>query len=324
MLKNGEVWLDTNGNPIHAHGGWILKVGDWFYWYGEDRRDNHYVACYRTCDFKKFEFRNYVLNSDSKIEPLYYQSPKLSAEKDICDGQYQHGGKRIFEDKLLVNIERPKVVYCEKTKKYVMWMHYENGFNYMDAACAVATCDTPDGDFVYHGHFRPFNNMSRDCTVFSSGEKVYFASAANDNADLVIYRMTEDCLGVEEQVKLLFKGQLREAPAFFEKDGDIFLLTSYCTGWEPNQGKFSRSKNGISGDWSMLSNFGDETTFESQPAFVFKTEKDGMSEYYYFGDRWGGNQKGYMASSYVVLKIKFRDDGSPYIDYSDIAQMPEI
>ena len=36
---NGTVWKDINGNPIHAHGGWILFHGGWYYWYGEDRRE---------------------------------------------------------------------------------------------------------------------------------------------------------------------------------------------------------------------------------------------------------------------------------------------
>ena len=28
VLKNGEKWLDTDGNIIHAHGGGIIKKGD--------------------------------------------------------------------------------------------------------------------------------------------------------------------------------------------------------------------------------------------------------------------------------------------------------
>jgi len=30
-------WLDTKGNLIQAHGGGILKRGDTYYWYGEDK-----------------------------------------------------------------------------------------------------------------------------------------------------------------------------------------------------------------------------------------------------------------------------------------------
>ena len=47
-LKNGQKWLDTDGNVIHAHGGHMLFHDGWYYWYGEDRRGGNYVACYRT------------------------------------------------------------------------------------------------------------------------------------------------------------------------------------------------------------------------------------------------------------------------------------
>lgn len=33
----GEVWLDTEGKPIDAHGGWIWRdpVSGIYHWYGE-------------------------------------------------------------------------------------------------------------------------------------------------------------------------------------------------------------------------------------------------------------------------------------------------
>jgi hypothetical protein len=36
-IRPGQVWLDTNGNRIQAHGGAILAAGDTFYWYGENK-----------------------------------------------------------------------------------------------------------------------------------------------------------------------------------------------------------------------------------------------------------------------------------------------
>lgn len=35
---NGEVWLDTDGNPINAHGGGILYHNGRYYWYGEYKK----------------------------------------------------------------------------------------------------------------------------------------------------------------------------------------------------------------------------------------------------------------------------------------------
>ena len=302
-FRNGEPWLDTYGNVIHAHGGHMLHHDGWWYWYGENRTENNYVSCYRTKDFKSFEFRGNIITTETPTEGYRVQTDLSLAGKN-ADGTIHK-----------VNLERPKVLWCERTKKFVLWCHYENGVDYHDARCAVASSDYPDHGFVYHGSFNPFGDMARDCTLFMDGEDAYFTAASRDNRDLHVWKLTKDFMSVSKLVNNLFQNESREAPAFFKKDGRYYLLTSYCTGWAPNQGKWS-SSDSIDGEWEINEKFGDETTFRSQPAFVL--EKDG--KFIYFADRWGGNGH-YNDSTYVVLEIKFREDGSPYIEYSDEAAL---
>lgn len=302
-FRNGEPWLDTDGNVIHAHGGHMLHHDGWWYWYGENRTENNYVSCYRTKDFKSFEFRGNIITTETPTEGYRVQTDLSLAGKN-ADGTIHK-----------VNLERPKVLWCERTKKFVLWCHYENGVDYHDARCAVASSDYPDHGFVYHGSFNPFGDMARDCTLFMDGEDAYFTAASRDNRDLHVWKLTKDFMSVSKLVNNLFQNESREAPAFFKKDGRYYLLTSYCTGWAPNQGKWS-SSDSIDGEWEINEKFGDETTFCSQPAFVL--EKDG--KFIYFADRWGGNGH-YNDSTYVVLEIKFREDGSPYIEYSDEAAL---
>lgn len=302
-FRNGEPWLDTDGNVIHAHGGHMLHHDGWWYWYGENRTENNYVSCYRTKDFKSFEFRGNIITTETPTEGYRVQTDLSLAGKN-ADGTIHK-----------VNLERPKVLWCERTKKFVLWCHYENGVDYHDARCAVASSDYPDHGFVYHGSFNPFGDMARDCTLFMDGGDAYFTAASRDNRDLHVWKLTKDFMSVSKLVNNLFQNESREAPAFFKKDGRYYLLTSYCTGWAPNQGKWS-SSDSIDGEWEINEKFGDETTFRSQPAFVL--EKDG--KFIYFADRWGGNGH-YNDSTYVVLEIKFREDGSPYIEYSDEAAL---
>ena len=302
-FRNGEPWLDTDGNVILAHGGHMLHHDGWWYWYGENRTENNYVSCYRTKDFKSFEFRGNIITTETPTEGYRVQTDLSLAGKN-ADGTIHK-----------VNLERPKVLWCERTKKFVLWCHYENGVDYHDARCAVASSDYPDHGFVYHGSFNPFGDMARDCTLFMDGEDAYFTAASRDNRDLHVWKLTKDFMSVSKLVNNLFQNESREAPAFFKKDGRYYLLTSYCTGWAPNQGKWS-SSDSIDGEWEINEKFGDETTFRSQPAFVL--EKDG--KFIYFADRWGGNGH-YNDSTYVVLEIKFREDGSPYIEYSDEAAL---
>lgn len=299
---NGEPWLDTDGNIIHAHGGYMLFHGGYYYWYGENRIGDNYVACYRSKDLKSFEFRQNIITTSTPVRPI-----RVKTNLPLT-GKNEDGS--LFK----VNLERPKVLYCDFTKKFVLWVHYENGLNYLDARCAVATSDYPDRDFVYHGSFNPFGSMARDCTLFLDDDgRAYFIAASRDNADLHVWRLTKDFLNTESLVNVLWQGEYREAPALFKKDGKYYMLSSYCTGWAPNQGKWS-SADVLDGEWEILEDFGDETTFRSQPAFVL--QKDG--KYIYFGDRWGGRGR-YNDSTYIVLEIKFRTDGSPYIEFDEKA-----
>jgi len=290
-MKNGTTIFDTDGNVIHAHGGWILKVEDIFYWYGENRTDNNYVSCYSSKDLENWTFRNNILTTNSKTEATRVRA-------DL---------KLISENGKKVNIERPKVLYCEKTKKYVMWAHYENGENYHCAAAAIASCDTPDGDFVYHGSFNPYGNMSRDCTVFTDNGKTYFASAARDNADMNVYLLQDDFMNVEKQIGSWWSNEYREAPAFVRREDKVYCFSSFCTGWAPNQGKYAFS-SGMENGFGRLTEFGDDTTYHSQPAFILKIEGSEETSYVYVGDRWDAQD--YHNSSYTWYPIRFKEDGS--------------
>lgn len=285
-LKNGTLWKDSDGNSIHAHGGWMLFYEGWYYWYGEDRRGRYYVSCYRSKDLMEWEFRRHILTMDSKME-CYRVRTKLQL-------QNEDGGK--------VNLERPKVLYNKKTKKFVLWAHFENGKDYSEAAAAVADCDSPDGDFTYHGHFNPYGFMSRDCTLFQEEDgTAYFISASRDNADLHVYRLSEDYMNVECLVHRLWQGEYREAPAVTKIGGTYYMLTSYCTSWNPNQCKYAAAPS-MEGRWSQLAEIGDETTYWSQPAFIL--QKGG--KVFYFGDRWGGDGEAYFTSSYVVYPLEIQ------------------
>lgn len=324
-LKNGQIWKDTEGNTLHAHGGHMLLAADgYYYWYGEDRTEGNYVSVYRSKDLVNWEFRRHCLTVASETEETRVRA-RMNLYFELSDEEYeaaQHQGgvnvTYIYNGKKVrkINVERPKVLYCEKTGKYVMWAHYENGRNYLDAAALVATCDTPDGDFVYHGAFNPYGEMSRDCTLFKDEDgTAYFISASRDNADLHIYTLQEDYLNVSRTVNNIYSGEFREAPAVYKKDGRYYMLSSWCTGWAPNQGKWSVADK-MDGEWSMLRDFGDELTYRSQPAFVL--QKDGRD--IYVGDRWEGDGDKYFTSTYIILDIKYDGNGCPYIDWNENAE----
>ena len=81
-------------------------------------------------------------------------------------------------------------------------MHKEGADNYGQARAAVAVADKIDGDYTYRGSFRPLDYMSRDCTAFVDDDgSAYFLSAANENADLHLYKLTDDYTAIGSLVQ---------------------------------------------------------------------------------------------------------------------------
>ncbi|MFI5832603.1 RICIN domain-containing protein [Micromonospora sp. NPDC051300] len=278
-VTNGTQFVDTSGAVVHAHGGGVLKVDNYYYWFGENRNpDNTFraVSVYRSTDLRTWEFRNNVLTQASASELQR------------------------------ANIERPKVVYNAGTGRFVMWMHNENGSDYNEARAAVASSATVDGAYTYHGSFRPLGqHMSRDITLYDDNGTAYMISAANENRDLNIYRLTADYLNVAGLVGNFWPGATREAPAMFKRGGTYFLLTSAATGWSPNQARYATAPS-VSGPWTGWTDVGNGTTFASQPAFVLPIQGTSTTSYLYLGDRWAGAWGGPVNDSqYVWLPITF-------------------
>ncbi len=126
-LIKGETFADDEGNHINAHGGMIMEKDGTYYWYGENRPDSTPgnrqlgVACYTSTDLRNWKNRGIVL-------------PTNETEGDLLE-------KGCI-------VERPKVVFCPATGKYVMWFHHElKGLGYGAAHAAVATADNPLGPF---------------------------------------------------------------------------------------------------------------------------------------------------------------------------------
>ncbi|MGW2547655.1 RICIN domain-containing protein [Kitasatospora sp. NPDC001574] len=280
-VTSGTQPTDTTGNPLHAHGGGMIKVGDYYYFFGAELTANNtfrYINVYRSQDLKTWVFRNHVLTQQS--------APELQS----------------------ANLERPKVIYNNATGKFVLWVHKEPGTNYNEARAAVAVSDTIDGNYTWQGSFRPLGHMSRDMTLFKDTDGTgYLISAAKDNADLQFYRLSPDYLTVEAMVGNPWPGQYREAPAMFKRNGVYFLLTSTTSFWDPNQQKYSTATS-ITGPWSPQLPLGDKIAYNSQTTYVQEVQGTAGTSYLYIGDRWAGvgpNPNTTNDSTYVWLPLQF-------------------
>lgn len=331
-IRSGEVWNDTDGRPVNAHGGGILVHGGTYYWYGEIKQGKTYlpevnkswggtrvdvtgVSCYSSLDLLSWKNLGNVLPAVN------------DPSSDL------HPGKVL---------ERPKVIHNAKTKKFVMWFHSDS-LDYAAAACGVAVSDAPEGPFQYLGSFRPNagrwpvnvtdadkkdpkaplvrdfekGQMARDMTVFVDDDgKGYLFTASEDNATMHISELTDDFLRTTGKYVRVFPGRLMEAPAVFKRSGKYYLIASGCTAWEPNAAR-SAVADSIWGPWKVLGNpcTGEKAdiTFQSQGTFVLEVAgKPGR--FIFMADRW--NKNDLPDSRYVWLPIAF-DGEKPVLRWMD-------
>jgi hypothetical protein len=289
-FHNGGYWQDASGARIEAHGGGLIRVEDTWYWFGEDKSGNSAgfkgVNCYASKDLVTWESRGAVVTRDT--------APELNASDRI--------------------IERPKVSYNASTKRYVMWLHWE-GRNYAEAKAGVLSSAKVDGPYMYHDAFQPLGNMSRDDTLFVDDDgTAYFISAANENADLMVYELSADYLTVKRLVIKLFAGQKREAPALFKDQGTYYLITSAATGWDANQARYATAQN-MNGPWSELRNLGNGTTYDTQPTYIIPVRGTKQTTYIYAGDRW--QDPDLASSKYIWLPLELSVGQLTLDNYAD-------
>lgn len=158
-FRPGALWLDESGTPINAHGGGILFHEGRYYWFGEHKIEGEAgnfaqvgVHCYSSTDLYRWK--------DEGIALKVSENPK----SDIAKGCI---------------LERPKVIYCQKTKQFVMWFHLEVGQDYSSARSGVAVAEHVTGPYRFveskriHAGFWPMNISGRFREPLHPEEKKY-------------------------------------------------------------------------------------------------------------------------------------------------------
>ena len=253
----GAAWSDQNGTLDQLHGVGMLKVGDTYYAYGEDKTNGGAftaVACYSSTDLVTWHRGPDALS--------------LQASGDLGPGRV---------------IERPKVLYNASTRQYVMWMHVDSS-NYADARAGVATSSTPCGPYTYLGSSRPLGQLSRDLNVFQDTDGTGYLLSEDRNHGLRIDELSPDYLSVVSSVAVLDD---YEAPAMVKVDGTYYLFGSHLTGWNTNDNEYTTATS-LAGPWSAWKDFAPAgtKTFDSQTSSIVPVTGRRGTTYVYVGDRW--------------------------------------
>ena len=103
-FRPGQIWLDTEGKRIQAHGGSVIYLDGTYYWYGENKEKTDGVSpiwmwgvrCYSSRDLYNWQDEGLIIppEPDNPDSPLY---------PSRCT-------------------DRPHIIYNRKTRKFVCWI----------------------------------------------------------------------------------------------------------------------------------------------------------------------------------------------------------
>jgi beta-xylosidase len=205
-FQPGRIWYDKDGNPINAHAGGFLFHEGKYYWFGQimipgKRGSDAWVgvSCYSSNDLYNWENKGVALHVE-----------------DHASHQITRGCK----------IERPKVIYNQKTKKFVMWWHHDiNGQGHKNAMAGIAVSEKAEGPYQLVQIFRPLSgflpfNIDKEMMVNKVPEMAF------------TYPFNGGELPVSADSLLIFKrdihvGQMvRDMTLFVDDDGKAYHIYS--------------------------------------------------------------------------------------------------
>ena len=345
----GGIWLDNNGVHINAHGGGILFHEGKYYWFGEhkgERSNNALVGitCYSSEDLYNWQYEGVVLPVEK------------DAASDITSGSIMERPKVIYNPKtgkfvMYFHLELKGRGYSAARVGIAVSDRITGPYNYLKSCrpnagrfpenmteeqkTATAKLSdfkewwTPDWrEAVDAGMFirrdLAGGQMSRDMTLYVDDDgKAYHIYSSEENLTLHLAELTDDFLDYTGRYVRIAPGGHNEAPAIFKKDDRYFMITSGCTGWEPNAARLFSAAD-IYGPWTEHPNpcAGDEAnlTFHSQSTFILPVagRKDA---FIFMADRW--RPRNPIDGRYVWLPIRF-ENGLPVLKWRDKWDLSEF
>lgn len=288
-IFSGIAWFDQNNHEVNAHGSCIVKEGDTFYLFGEYKSDtlNAFTgfSCYSSTDLMNWKFERIAL--PRQVDGLL-------------------GPNRIGE--------RVKVMKCESTGEYVMYMHADD-MGYRDPHVGYATSKTIDGEYTFQGALlfdgKPIRRWDLGCFQDDDGTGFLLTHEGN------IYQLSPDYKSVEHIV-ITGAAPGGESPAMFKYGGIYYWMFSNKTSWERND-NYYLTATAIEGPWTKRGLFAPEgsLTWNSQCSFVLPVYGQNDTTFIYTGDRWSFPKQG-SAGTYVWQPIVLEGDAMSLPTYQSV------
>lgn len=297
----GEIWLDTSGKPIQAHGFSVFysEQDECYYWYGENKEKTkgglfnkiwHWgVRCYASKDLYNWEDKGLI------IPPV---------PEDISNPLHPNH-----------QMDRPHIIYCRNTGKYVAWLKVQNGGT--DQYMTVMQADSFLGPYEFvHKQYKPLkmDTGDFDLAVDSETQKGYIIFS-RPHFMVVTAELTDDYTEAAGPYAVNYEGLKppfsREGIVCFEAGGKRYLLSSGTTSYYPNPSQIAEFTDFLSeyrdlGDPCVEDT--DKSSFYGQFTDVLKVE--GKNLYIAVADRWKPTKLGkWFSRKYYNMVLKAMSGG---------------
>ena len=273
-IHPGKIWLDTSKKPIQAHGFSVFydEQEKLWYWYGENKEFTKKGGTVWTSGIKYYTSKDFYNWDDNGF--------LIPPARDLNDPLHP-----------TYCIDRPHIIYCEKTGKYVCWIKVMAGE--IAQFMTVLQADSFKGPYTtVHKFYNPLKMNTGDFALHVDKEtpKAYIWFE-RPHFQMICATLTEDYCSVTDEYSIhydnLFPPYTREAPTFFEKNGKKYLFSSGTSGYYPNKSDVCVFDD-YHGEYRSL---GDpaiddksNTTFNSQITCVIQLPDSG--QYIALADRW--------------------------------------
>ena len=269
-IKPGQLWLDTKGEQIQAHGACVYYENGTYYWIGEDKTHTR------------------------KKGKIWTWGIKMYSSKDLCNWTDEgHIIEPTPDDKKSIfhpnrRMDRPHILKNEKTDKYVLWLKYCDKMH-----ASVLTADNLKGPYtIVEEKYHPYGTKFGDFDLAkdeANGQGYLFFEADHDK--VIACRLSEDYCHVEGEPVYIYKDQkpplTREGITHMVRNGKHYILSSGMTGYVPNPSEVAVADDFL-GPYTVQGDphVDDESSasFNSQISGVFKIE--GKDQYIAIADRW--------------------------------------
>lgn len=306
-FQPGQVWLDTEGKRIQAHGGSVFYENGIYYWYGENKEKTdgrngiwHWgVRCYSSRDLYNWKDEGIIIPPDE-------EEPSSPLHPSRC-------------------MDRPHIIYNKRTGKYVCWLKIMN--EDFSQVSTILTADRLLGPYtMVRTGLYPLGMSAGDfdLAVAEDGKAYYYFERVH--SETICADLTEDYTDVTGYYSTHFPRKsppdVREATAHFVRKGKHYLLTSGTTGYYPNP-----TETAVADTWHGpyrelgITHPEDDTntSFHSQISCVFKVR--GKKDLFIAcADRWLPEE---MHRDYKIYSQMFRSQFDPDAPEFDESLMGE-